>query len=387
MAANILRIVVSAPVYRCFDYLPPPRVDMESLRPGTRIRVPFGRASKIGILVELRNDTRIPSESLRTAQEVLDVEPLLDPGSLRLADWAQRYYHHPPGEVFTALLPVLLRRGRSAKSSMGRVWRVNDAGRAALATAGELTRAPRQRALLEYLLGQPGGVSNDCLGRAFPDSSRIVRSLCDKGWLEAGEPIPAEQPSFEPPPMLNPAQAQAVQRVNEALGRFGAFLLDGVTGSGKTEVYLRVVEAVLATGRQALVLVPEIGLTPQLLGRFQARVPGPLAVLHSGLSDRKRLDAWLLARSGGASVVIGTRSAVFAPLRSAGVIIVDEEHDASFKQQDGFRYNARDLAVVRARQLDVPVLLGSATPALESLYNASSTSPDSGALFVKSLNR
>jgi primosomal protein N' (replication factor Y) len=223
---------------------------------------------------------------------------------------------------------------------------------------------------LEYLQRRPEGVSNDYLRCAFPDSSRVVRSLHDKGWLEAGEPIPADRPSFEAPPVLNPAQAQAVRQVSEALGRFGAFLLDGVTGSGKTEVYLRIVEAVLATGRQALVLVPEIGLTPQLLERFQARVPGPLAVLHSGLGDRERLDAWLSARSGDASVVIGTRSAVFAPLPAPGVIIVDEEHDASFKQQDGFRYNARDLAVVRARQVDIPVLLGSATPAFESLHNA-----------------
>jgi primosomal protein N' (replication factor Y) len=364
----ILRIAVPAPLYRSFDYLAPPRVDPTSLRPGIRVRVPFGHSSRVGIVVELCNETTVPAEALRSALEVLDTEPVLDGNSMRLAQWAQRYYHHPPGEVFAASLPVILRHGRPAQASVERVWRLADAGRAALET-GALLRAPRQRELLEYLSQQPEGVSDGSLRREFPGSARILRILCDKGWLETGGPRSRARAPAKSPPALNGPQARAVACVTEALGKFDAFLVDGVTGSGKTEVYLRIAEAVLTLGRQALVLVPEIGLTPQLLARFHARLPGPLAVLHSGLGDRERLDAWLLARSGAASVVIGTRSAVFVPLRAPGIIIVDEEHDTSFKQQDGFRYNGRDLAVVRARQANVPVLLGSATPALESLHN------------------
>jgi primosomal protein N' (replication factor Y) len=168
---------------------------------------------------------------------------------------------------------------------------------------------------------------------------------------------------------LNAAQQQAVATVQAALGRFAAFLLEGVTGSGKTEVYFRILEQALAAGRQALLLVPEIGLTPQLVGRVQAHFAVSLAVLHSGLNDRERLDAWLAARSGRARIVIGTRSAVFVPLAEPGIIIIDEEHDSSFKQMDGFRYHARDIAVIRARQDGVPIVLGSATPSLESLHN------------------
>jgi primosomal protein N' (replication factor Y) len=172
----------------------------------------------------------------------------------------------------------------------------------------------------------------------------------------------------ETPPTLHPAQAEAVQTVAAATG-FQAFLLEGVTGSGKTEVYLRLIERVIAAGRQALVLAPEIALTPQLMARFTQRFSVPVALLHSGLSEGERLQAWRAARSGRAAIVIGTRSAVFTPLARPGLIVVDEEHDLSLKQQDGFRYHARDVAIMRAQRAAVPVLLGSATPSLESLHN------------------
>jgi primosomal protein N' (replication factor Y) len=171
-------------------------------------------------------------------------------------------------------------------------------------------------------------------------------------------------------PPLSGEQAEAVQRIGAALSGYGAFVLHGITGSGKTEVYLQLIERVLAAGRRALVLVPEIGLTPQLIGRFRERFDTPLAVLHSALTDHERLTAWRAAFSGAARIVLGTRSAVFAPAPELGIIVVDEEHDASFKQHEGaLRYSARDLAVVRARHAQVPVVLGSATPALETLHN------------------
>ncbi len=366
MKAKILRVAVPSPLYRCFDYLAPKHA--EYLRPGMRVRVPFGKRYPIGVLLELREDTSVPAETLRPILSVLDTEPVLSAELLALSCWAQRYYHHPPGEVFTTLLPVLLRQGQAARRKAPLLWRLTTAGHTALAK-GVLRRAQRQRELLEYLAQYPAGVSSEQLRSAMPAGSGIARVLRDKGWLEQVEVFPCSARQITSAPPLNAAQQAAVTAVCSVLGSFSVFLLDGVTGSGKTEVYLRIVEAVLAQRRQALVLVPEIGLTPQLLVRFATRFPGPMAVLHSGLSQQERLNAWLLARDGTASVVIGTRSAIFTPLKNPGVIIVDEEHDISFKQQEGFRYHARDLSVMRARQAAVPVLLGSATPSLESLFN------------------
>jgi len=336
-----------------------------------RVQVPFGRRQVVGFLVELSADTLLNPASLRPALTILDTEPVLPADVLALIQWAQRYYHHPPGEVFATALPVLLRQGEPATHPAPTpVWRITEAGHAALADAAYARRAPVQWRMLDYLARCPDGAEPETLRAVVSNSAGILRALRDKGWVEcraASENAPAPPHSLPPP--LTTAQAEAVTTILSALGRFEVFLLEGVTGSGKTEVYLQAIEAVLARGRQALVLTPEIGLTPQLLARFQERLPGPLAVSHSGLSDAERLKAWLLAREGRARVVVGTRSAVFAPLQAPGILIIDEEHDSSFKQQDGFRYHARDLAVVRGRQLGVPVVLGSATPALESCHN------------------
>jgi primosomal protein N' (replication factor Y) len=233
-------------------------------------------------------------------------------------------------------------------------------------------RAPRQEALRGLLLGHPGGLTRAELRALGPPGwPAALRALSARGWAEARLDWP--EPPVRPAgvaPCPNPDQAAAVERILAGGGAFAVYLLEGVTGSGKTEVYLRVIESVLDRGRQALVLVPEIGLTPQTLERFRQRLPVAVVALHSGLGDRERLSAWLAARDGRARVVVGTRSAVFVPLREPGVVIVDEEHDGSFKQQEGFRYSARDLAVVRARQEGLPLVLGSATPSLESLHNA-----------------
>jgi len=373
----ILRIAVPSPLYRTFDYLPPPDRDLTALRPGLRVRVPFGRRQVVGFLLETSDSTSLDPAALRPALEILDSEPPLPADVLALLQWARRYYHHPPGEVFATALPVLLRQGEPAlPPALPPSWRITAAGRTALAESAVLRRAPVQRLLLEHLAGCADGASLETLRPVARDSAATLRALRARGWVELiaaptpNTPTPPPPRIPHPPLILNAAQAEAIASIAAALERFQVFLLEGVTGSGKTEVYLRVIEAVLARGRQALVLTPEIGLTPQLLARFRERLPGPLAVLHSGLNDRERLNAWLLARDGTARVVVGTRSAVFAPLRAPGILIVDEEHDPSFKQQDGFRYHARDLAVVRGRQLGIPVVLGSATPALESCQNA-----------------
>jgi primosomal protein N' (replication factor Y) len=328
----------------------------------------------VGFLVGISDHTTIAPDALRPVRAILDTEPMLSAEILALLQWAQRYYHHPPGEVFATALPVLLRQGQAASpAAVTPCWQITAAGQNAL-TSQPLQRAPAQRQLLDYLHQHSSGASVESLRSLTPNPPAILRILQQKGWVEstfasAATSTPTAIAPVLAPPVLNAAQAAAIAAVTADLGRFQVFLLEGITGSGKTEVYLRLIEAVVAEKRQALVLVPEIGLTPQMLARFRERLPGPLAVLHSGLSDRERLQTWLMARSGDARVVVGTRSAVFSPLPHLGLVIVDEEHDTSYKQQEGFRYHARDLAVIRGQQVGIPVVLGSATPALESRHN------------------
>jgi primosomal protein N' (replication factor Y) len=367
----ILRIAVPAPLRGALEYLPPRDVDPLRLSPGLRLRVPLKRGTSVGLLVEIAEVARIAPEKLRRAHEVLDSAPLLSASDLALMCWASSYYLHPIGEVIAACLPVALRRGRAALLPAVEHWRLTAAGRA---TGPEALRAaPRQEALLRLLASAPDGLSVGALDAACEAWRRPMRSLLDKGHVEVIRvQAPPPQAAGDAQPRLRPtsAQAQAIAEVCASFGRFQPFLLDGVTGSGKTEVYLRVIEAALALGRQALVLIPEIALTRQTVGRFAAHLGCPIVVLHSGLNDRERLVAWLAARNGDAGVVIGTRSAVWTPLPRPGVVIVDEEHDLSYKQQEGFRYCARDVAVFRARQHAIPVVLGSATPSLETAWNA-----------------
>jgi primosomal protein N' (replication factor Y) len=335
------------------------------------VQVPFSRGYRIGIVLELRDDSPLPLSDLRPIVRILDSEPVLMADMMAFLQWAQRYYHHPPGEVFTSALPILLRQGRTAQLRRNRVWQITPVGSDIL-QADQLKRAHRQKEVLTYLAQQPQGVPDVQLKQAMPKATSSLRPLLSNGWVREVQAVASlgqKSAISSSPPTPTLGQSQAVAAIRKGFNRFAAFLLDGVTGSGKTEVYLRIVESVLNYDQQALVLVPEIGLTPQLLARFESRLPGPLAVLHSGLTEGERLQAWLMAKSGTASVVIGTRSAIFAPLLRPGIIIVDEEHDTSFKQQEGFRYQARDLALVRAQQANIPVVLGSATPSLESLLN------------------
>lgn len=369
MERSILRIAVPSPLYQTFDYLVPANVDPSELMAGVRVRVPFGRTRSIGVLLETAGSSPIADGQLKTAEAVLDQEPVVTPEILALARWASSYYHYPLGEVLAAVLPVALRTDRRRRP--GRLnWAATESGRRVdIAT---LDRAPRQAAILNVLLQHPQGLDREALVALVGTPDSALAALRKKGWAtrtEVHETDLAPAVLSQARQTLTQAQSEAVDQVSAALDRFGVFLLDGVTGSGKTEVYLRLAESVLAKQRQVLILVPEIGLTPQLVDRVRRRLDARLAVLHSGLSDGERLDAWQMARSGEAAIVLGTRSAVFTPLARPGLLIVDEEHDASLKQQEGFRYSARDLLVWRARHLDIPVLLGSATPSLESLYN------------------
>ncbi len=371
---SVLRIAIPSPLRRSFDYLPP---EAENPRPvpGVRVQVPFGNRVVIGILLEMAAGSLIAPRRLRRAIRILDQEPVLPPDLMALLRWGSEYYHHPIGEVLQGALPAQLRTGAAARLRPDTIWRLTEKG---LATQPrELARAPRQAELLELLREHSAGLSPARLERQHCNWRPAMLRLKEKGLVEACEitPPPVMAPVTTAgrgnPPALNRAQQNAVDRLLESATGFSVTLLEGVTGSGKTEVYLRIVERIIATGRQALILVPEIGLTPQLLERFARRFPGRATVqLHSALPDRERLAAWLAARDGTAPIIIGTRSALFTPLKNPGLIILDEEHDPSFKQQEGFRYSTRDMAIVRARNAGIPILLGSATPSLESLHNA-----------------
>jgi primosomal protein N' (replication factor Y) len=311
-------------------------------------------------------------QKLKHCEAGLDTVPLLSAADLQLISFTSSYYHHPIGEVAAAALPTLLRAGKPLWATQKHVAATEPGADADIEAMGK--RAPRQAELLQQLLDAGvSGLLEDDLTEALPNWRRAAKGLFEKGWIErfearaepenGGQDLPAL-----PGPALNKDQQRAVDRIRSQSG-FAAYLLDGVTGSGKTEVYLSLISDVLASDRQVLILVPEIGLTPQLVGRLRQRLGVEPAVLHSGLSDAQRLRAWRTAQQGHARLVVGTRSAVFTPLPGLGMIVVDEEHDHSLKQQEGLRYSARDLALVRARNADVPVVLGSATPTLESLQH------------------
>jgi primosomal protein N' (replication factor Y) len=371
----ILQVSIPKPLYGHFDYLRPAGEDVSRLQPGIRLQVPFGSHRLVGILLAITHKTDVPLNKLKAVQKIIDIMPILPVDNLHLFQWASRYYHHPIGEVIKTALPTLLNQGYPAQNQPLPGWKLTAEG-----YAHQLEQLPKkahkQKAILALLRPHPEGLSQAEIKNQLASVTPTLRTLEKKGWitsqtiLYATQAIQTSSPTVAPL-QLNEAQAKIVKQVTRNLQQFYPCLLDGVTGSGKTEVYLQIIQHVLAQDRQTLLLIPEINLTPQMVSRFKQRFAVPLAVLHSKLSDKERLQTWLLARDGHAPIVIGTRSAVWTPLARPGMIIVDEEHDPSYKQQDHFRYSARDIAVVRAQRAQIPILLGSATPSLETLYNAS----------------
>ncbi|MBX3713982.1 MAG: primosomal protein N' [Lysobacter sp.] len=353
----VLRVALPLPLPRLFDYLPP---DDGTGMVGGRVRVPFGSRSLVGVIAEIGPADPGLGE-LRQAETLLDETPLLHGELFDSLRWLARYTHAPLGEVFATALPTLLRHGEPLPDTHAWAWRLTPEA------AGQRLRGRPAR--LAELLGD-AGLDEDVLDARLDDWRPAARGLLKRGLAErVAVPASAHAPLPGPGPGLNEEQDAALDSLR-ARGGFAASLLDGVTGSGKTEVYLHAIADCLARGRQALVLVPEIGLTPQTLQRFRRRLGVPVHALHSGLADGERARVWAAAWRGEARVIVGTRSAVFVPLPDAGLIVIDEEHDGSYKQQDGIRYHARDFALVRGKALDVPVLLGSATPSLETLHNA-----------------
>jgi primosomal protein N' (replication factor Y) len=361
----ILQIALDTPLRRVFDYLPPPDAALpaEPAR-GIRVRVPFGGRRMVGVLVDTARESKITASKLKPAFEILDQRSVFDPVTFDLLCFAADYYHHPLGEVMAAALPAGIRAGQAAENE-AEVWALTEAGRRALDAPLGKARAPRQRALLERL------ARGQARSEELANLKAALRALRERGLVSRERrpielaPVEIHASSLEP----TEAQSRAIDTVGASLGGFAVHLLHGVTGSGKTEVYLQVIARALARGGQVLVLVPEIALTPQLVERFERRFSAGVVVMHSQLSTSLRRDAWRAAHGGQARIIIGTRSAVFTSLDKLSLIVVDEEHDASYKQQEGFRYSARDLAVWRAQRARVPIVLGSATPSLETLEN------------------
>ncbi len=369
MSGPILQVALPSPLRRLFDYRAPAGANKEDLQPGMRLKVPFGSRQLVGLIAGITETSDVPLSKLKRATELLDSQPLLPDSLWQLCTWTASYYQHGLGDTLSSALPVLLRQGEPALARQDRLWQLTPG---AYPEHPAISRAPKQKQAVQMLSKHPHGLSHALIGQ-WGLSRDTLESLERKGLVQrisqshhhTNEPLPLLR---EAPLTANLEQAAALATILPATG-FNAWLLQGVTGSGKTEVYLQAIEHCLKQGKQALVLIPEIGLTPQTLERFRKRFTIPVVILHSGLNDRERLDAWIAARDGEAGVIIGTRSAIFTPLARPGLIIVDEEHDLSYKQQEGLRYNARDLAVYRANLEKTGILLGSATPSLESLLN------------------
>ncbi|MDH0746493.1 primosomal protein N' [Pseudomonas sp. GD03842] len=371
MSDAILRLALPSPLRRLFDYRAPADVAHDNLQPGMRLRVPFGRREMIGVLVEVSDHTEVPRDKLKPAIALLDAESPLPPALFKLCLWTAQYYQHSLGDTLSWALPVLLRQGEPAEARQERFWQIAPG---ASVEDPRIARAPKQKEALRTLAQHPHGVAHQLLSKLNLNRDSLNLLLAKAlVTVDVRGHAPAERHEHwlaQPELPLNTEQRAAYEAIRSGFGSFHASLLAGVTGSGKTEVYLQLIRETLEAGKQALVLIPEINLGPQTLARFEQRFNARIALLHSAVNDRDRLDAWLAARDGEADIIIGTRSALFTPMKHPGLIIIDEEHDGSYKQQEGLRYHARDLALVRARQEDIPIVLGSATPSLESLHNA-----------------
>ena len=366
--SKIVRVALDIPLPTLFDY-----TVAEGVAVGQRVIVPFGRKQAVGVVMEIATDSDLSVERIKPVTHVLDDIPPLPAELLALLRFCSDYYHHPLGMTVLAALPSHLRSSQPVTFREALQYALSASGREL-----SLDEFPKRKVVQQRILAalQQGALGAAQLRTLSPSAPAALKALLEAGWVEACVSTPTDgttrQHAFNNAHTLTGEQQQAVNAVAQAKG-YGCFLLHGVTGSGKTEVYMHLMHRMLQRGGQVLLLVPEINLTPQLENYFRSRFPdAALVSLHSGLAGGARTQNWLRSQSGQARIVLGTRLAVFAPLPQLALIIVDEEHDSSFKQQDFLRYSARNVAIFRANQRKVPIVLGSATPSLESYYNAQS---------------
>ncbi len=367
--STIYSIALPVPLFKTFDYLS----ENTELRPGQRVLVPFGHRKLVGLIWEKKNHSHLPKQRLKHIDTIIDPKPIIAAQWCYYCQWLSQYYHHPLGEVCFTVLPNLLRKTTPASYQTETCYQLSEQG--IVAKKNDLNRAPKQRQTLQQLQSLETDLITPAQLQALQLDRTLLKPLIRKNLLQEIQQSlsPAHLPSsnqLQPALTLNDEQHQAITAISEKLQQFDVFLLEGITGSGKTEVYLQAIAKVIAAKQQALVLVPEISLTPQTIARFTKRFGERCVAIHSGLSDRERLNAWLNAKAGLIDIIIGTRSAAFTPFKDLGMVIIDEEHDLSFKQQDGLRYSARDFAIFRAQREKLPIILGSATPSLETLHNA-----------------
>jgi len=335
---------------------------------GGRVWVSFRNKDIVGIVVSLKNSVDYDVAKIKPIKTVIDTKAIFSAAEMDFLQWASFYYHEPIGNVIQTALPKRLRQGKKVKAAGISVWGLTQAAKQGEAKIS--SRAKQQLAIMKELQTSATPRTTEDLNLKLSNWRTPIKRLIEQGWVEKteGSCLPKVPKTTKPNHLLNEQQQDAVNEVSKSQG-FNAFLLEGITGSGKTEVYLGMIEQIIKLNKQVLVLVPEIGLTPQTVQRFEAYLQQPVAVIHSGLSDKERHCAWSLIKNDKVAVLLGTRSAIFTPFSNLGLCIIDEEHDLSFKQQDGLRYSARDCLVRRAHLEKVPVVLGTATPSFESFHN------------------
>lgn len=368
-----ISVAVFAPLRTTFSYLPPESEAPEKLFIGQRVWVPFGRGFRVGVVTS--TNCEVTSHiKLKKIAELLDVQNLLTTEIIELAEWASKYYHHPIGETLSHAFPTSLRKRKKFQMPVNIDWAITALGKEAL-ESGKL-KGKRQIKLMSRLASFSSMDANDFKRSDwdFPWRS-VVKSLIDKNFISQKKShlrVATYGANVGKQVSLNGEQAGALEKIQKQFIGYSVKVLYGVTGSGKTEVYMELIARLLSEGKQSLVLVPEVTLTEQIVQRFKARFQGSVGVLHSQCKDSEKLAVWNGCQTGTLGILIGTRSAIWVPMKSLGAIFVDEEHDVSYKQQEGLTYSGRDLAIKRAQIEDIPVILGSATPSLETMANISS---------------
>jgi primosomal protein N' (replication factor Y) len=375
---KIIKVAVLSPLDSLFDYRPENGKKIEDYPIGSRVNVPFGSTKKIGIVISYSEKSKLNFEKLKPINSLIDKDPIVGKDFIKLATWISEYYIHPFGDTLFNMLPNILRKGGSYNPYVMNMWKTNKKGQDL--PLNTISKTPKQKRLLELLREKKSNLKEiselDILKQGF--SKEIIKKLFHKNLIEKYEKfyIPEKSQSLidgkseNSNLKLTHEQKLSIDTIYNKLSSFEVILLDGITGSGKTEIYFQVINKVLASMKQVLVLIPEISLTPQTIQRFTKRFSKKIAIFHSKLSEKERLLAWRACKEEEAEIIIGTRSSIFTPLPNIGLIIIDEEHDSSYKQNDGLHYSARDIGIVKAKNQNIPIILGTATPSLESFHNA-----------------